>query len=70
MKADTQPMEITLPSYLKAIHVTPIMSRVNGYLKNFCVDIGDQVTQGQLLAEIDTPELNEELAQALGSVPP
>jgi RND family efflux transporter MFP subunit len=42
----------------------PIYARTSGYLKRFLVDIGAQVKEGDLLAEIDTPELNQELAQA------
>jgi RND family efflux transporter MFP subunit len=68
METDKKPIEITLPSYLEAIHVTPILARVNGYLIDFLVDIGDKVKKGQLLATIDTPEIDEELAQALGQL--
>jgi len=42
----------------------PIYSRANGYLKRRLVDIGSQVQSGQLLAEIDVPELNQELERA------
>ena len=42
----------------------PIYARANGYLKRRLVDIGDRVQAGQLLAEIDTPELNQELRRA------
>ncbi len=42
----------------------PIYARTSGYLKRYLVDIGSQVKEGDLLAEIDTPELNQELAQA------
>jgi RND family efflux transporter MFP subunit len=41
-----------------------IYARANGYLTKLLVDIGQQVKEGQLLAEIDTPELNQELARA------
>jgi RND family efflux transporter MFP subunit len=43
---------------------TPIYARSNGYLKRRLVDIGDHVESGQLLAEIDTPELDQELERA------
>jgi RND family efflux transporter MFP subunit len=43
---------------------TPIYARANGYLKRRLVDIGDHVKAGQLLAEIDTPELDQELGRA------
>jgi membrane fusion protein (multidrug efflux system) len=41
-----------------------IYPRANGYIKNWLVDIGSRVKEGDVLAEIDTPELNQELAQA------
>ena len=42
----------------------PIYARTNGYLKRWHVDIGGHVKAGQLLAEIDTPEVNQALRQA------
>ena len=42
----------------------PIFARTNGYLKKWYVDIGARVNAGQLLAEIDTPEVDQQLAQA------
>lgn len=54
----------TLPAEVKALVEAPIYARASGYLKRFLVDIGAQVKAGDLLAEIDTPELNQELAQA------
>jgi len=58
---------LPLPAEIKPWIETPIYARANGYLKHRLVDIGDQVEAGQLLAEIDTPELDQELdrAQAL-----
>ena len=53
----------TLPAEVKALVEAPIYARASGYLKRFLVDIGAQVKAGDLLAEIDTPELNQELAQ-------
>jgi len=53
-----------LPAEVKALVEAPIYARASGYLKRFLVDIGAQVKAGDLLAEIDTPELNQELAQA------
>ena len=41
-----------------------LYARTNGYLKNWLVDIGDKVKAGQLLAEIETPELDQELQEA------
>lgn len=61
---NTKPIELILPSTAQANHFTPIWSRVNGYLVRYLVDIGDRVKAGELLAEIDTPETDEQLAQA------
>ncbi|HEY9870680.1 MAG TPA: efflux RND transporter periplasmic adaptor subunit [Candidatus Obscuribacterales bacterium] len=54
----------TLPGNIGAIQYTTIYARVDGYLKRRLVDIGDEVKAGQLLAEIDTPTIDQELAQA------
>ncbi len=59
-------IEFTLPGDIKPFQETSIFPRANGYLKAFYVDIGDSVKQGQLLAEIDTPEVDAQLAQAKG----
>lgn len=61
---NTKPIELILPSYAQGNHFTPIWSRVNGYLIRYLVDIGDEVKAGDLLAEIDTPETDEQLAEA------
>jgi RND family efflux transporter MFP subunit len=55
---------LMLPAEAKALVEAPIYARTSGYLKRYLVDIGSQVKAGDLLAEIDTPELNQELAQA------
>lgn len=59
-----QPIELVLPSTTQAMHITPLWARTNGYLTNYLVDIGDKTKEGQLLAEIDTPEVDRELLQA------
>lgn len=64
LKPNTKQIELILPSSAAAWHITPIWARVNGYLHRYLVDIGDLVKAGDLLAEIDTPETDEELAQA------
>lgn len=61
---NTKPIELILPSSAQAWHITPIWSRVNGYLIRYLVDIGDVVKAGDLLAEIDTPETDEQVKQA------
>jgi RND family efflux transporter MFP subunit len=53
-----------LPAEVQAFVQASIHARASGYLKNWFVDIGDHATNGQALAEIDTPELDEQLAQA------
>ncbi|WP_068469849.1 efflux RND transporter periplasmic adaptor subunit [Candidatus Protochlamydia phocaeensis] len=64
IKPNTKPIELILPSSAQAWHITPIWARVNGYLIRYLVDIGDPVRVGDLLAEIDTPETDEAVAQA------
>jgi RND family efflux transporter MFP subunit len=63
-KPDTQEIPLTLPSFLEALNITPLWARVNGYLMNFYVDIGDHVKTDQLLVDIDTPELDAAWQQA------
>ncbi|AKT41781.1 efflux RND transporter periplasmic adaptor subunit [Chondromyces crocatus] len=53
-----------LPGSVQPLEETVIYPRVSGYVRKWLVDIGDKVTEGQLLAEVDTPELDMELAQA------
>jgi RND family efflux transporter MFP subunit len=56
--------ELILPGNVQAYVETPIYARTNGYLKRWYVDIGGRVRAGQLLAEIDAPEVDQELRQA------
>jgi len=56
--------EVVLPANVQAYVDAPIYARTNGYLKRWYVDIGTHVKQGQLLAEIDTPEVDQQLRQA------
>jgi RND family efflux transporter MFP subunit len=56
--------EIVLPGYTQAFSNTPIYARTNGYLKRWYFDIGAHVEKGQLLVEIDTPEIDQQLDQA------
>jgi RND family efflux transporter MFP subunit len=55
---------LVLPASIEAFNDAPIHARVSGYLKRWYVDIGSPVKTGQLLAEIDAPELDQQLAQA------
>ena len=56
--------EVVLPANIQAYTDAPIYARTNGYLKKWYVDIGAHVKEGQLLAEIDTPEIDQQLQQA------
>lgn len=56
--------EVILPANVQAFRDAPIYARTNGYLKRWYVDIGAHVKTGQLLAEIDTPEVDQQLGQA------
>lgn len=55
---------LTLPGIAKSFEETKIYPRTTGYVKRWLVDIGDKVAEGQLLAEIDTPDLDAQLSQA------
>jgi RND family efflux transporter MFP subunit len=56
--------EIILPGNVQPFITSPIYARTNGYLKKWYVDIGAHVKQGQLLAVIETPEVDQQLQQA------
>src|SRR5882724_10054720 len=62
--AGAPPDGLMLPAEVKPWQEASIFSRVNGYLKSWVVDIGAHVDQDQLLAEIDTPDLDHQLEQA------
>lgn len=55
---------IALPGSVQPLEETVIYARASGYVRKWYVDIGDKVKDGQLLVEIDTPELDQELDQA------
>jgi RND family efflux transporter MFP subunit len=61
---DSKPKELILPGTFQAFNQTTIFPRSNGYVQSWKVDIGDYVQAGQLLAEIATPEVDQQLAQA------
>jgi RND family efflux transporter MFP subunit len=56
--------ELVLPGRLEAYIEAPIYARTNGYLKNWYRDIGSHVKKGELLADIETPEVDQQLEQA------
>jgi membrane fusion protein, multidrug efflux system len=56
--------DLVLPASLQAYEESPIFARTTGYLLRWYKDIGSRIHQGDLLAEIDTPEVDQELSQA------
>lgn len=56
--------EVVLPGNMQAFIDTPIWARASGYLKTWNVDLGARVKKGELLAEIESPEVNQQLEQA------
>jgi RND family efflux transporter MFP subunit len=60
--------ELVLPGAVQAYSEARIYARTNGYLKSWSVDIGSTVKKGQLLAEIDAPEVDQQLAQAIADL--
>jgi RND family efflux transporter MFP subunit len=63
-RQDAPTNEIVLPGVTQAFTDAPIYARTNGYLKHWYFDIGARVKKDQLLAEIDTPEVDQQLQQA------
>ncbi len=61
VKLSTPVREITLPGNVSAFDETPIYARAEGYIKTRKVDIGDVVKKGDMLVEIDSPELDQQL---------
>lgn len=57
-------LDLVLPGTLQAWYSASVYARVSGYLKQWTVDIGTQVKSGQLLATIETPELDQQLKQS------
>jgi RND family efflux transporter MFP subunit len=67
-QAGEQIQQVDLPGNVEAFIDTPIYARTNGYLRHWYVDIGAHVHQGELMAEIETPELDQQLQQAQADV--
>ena len=63
-KPANAPAALSIPAEIRPLTEAPIHARASGYLKRWLVDLGAKVEAGQLLAEIDTPELKQELAQS------
>lgn len=64
MKPTTAEQEVALPANIQPYISAPVFARTNGYLKKWYFDIGAHVKKGQLLAEIETPEVDAQLRQA------
>jgi RND family efflux transporter MFP subunit len=62
--ASSAPADVTLPAAIEALQDTPIYARTTGYIAKWTADIGDRVKEGQVLAVIDGPDLDQELNQA------
>jgi RND family efflux transporter MFP subunit len=60
--------ELELPGNIQAVTEAPVLARASGYIKRRLADIGDRVKAGQALAEIDTPELDEQVVEAKANV--
>ena len=58
---------LSLPGTLQGFVQAPIAARASGYLKRWTHDIGSRVKQGELLAEIETPEIDQQLSQAIAA---
>ena len=63
-KSEAPAEEVVLPGNMQGYVASPVYARVNGYLRKWYFDIGARVRNGQLLAEIDTPEIDRQLDQA------
>jgi RND family efflux transporter MFP subunit len=66
-KAGGGGLPLTLPGTLQGINEATLYARTNGYMLRWTKDIGSSVTKGELLAEIATPEIDQELSQALAA---
>src|SRR5947209_13288253 len=65
---DTSPSSVSLPGALTAVQTAAIYARTPGYVRRRLVDIGSRVRAGQILADIDAPDLDQQVAQARGVV--
>jgi multidrug efflux pump subunit AcrA (membrane-fusion protein) len=64
----TSPNTLVLPGTMEALHETAVYARVSGYVRRWHADLGATVRTGQLLAEIDAPELEQQVLQARSQV--
>jgi RND family efflux transporter MFP subunit len=66
-KSDAAGQTLSLPGTLQGFVQSPIAARASGYLKRWTRDIGSRVEKGELLAEIETPEIDQQLSQAIAA---
>ena len=64
----TAQSELVLPGNIQAITEAPVLARASGYIKKRYVDIGDRVKEGQVVADIEAPELDQQILQARASL--
>ncbi|HVT95594.1 MAG TPA: efflux RND transporter periplasmic adaptor subunit [Bryobacteraceae bacterium] len=67
-EASAPTQEIVLPGNMQAFTDSPIYARTSGYLTHWYFDIGSRVKKGQLLADIETPEIDQQLQQAMADL--
>src|SRR5437588_8211799 len=60
--------QLVLPGNIQAVTEAPILARATGYIRKRYVDIGDRVKAGQVVAEIEAPELDQQILQATAAI--
>jgi RND family efflux transporter MFP subunit len=68
VKRSSATSSLVLPGNIQAVTEAPILARASGYIKVRSVDIGDHVKEGQVVAEIEAPELDQQIRQAQASI--
>ena len=68
VKRSSTKTNLVLPGNVQAITEGPVLARSSGYIKKRYVDIGDRVTEGQVLADIEAPELGQQIKQAQATI--
>ncbi|MBZ5626193.1 MAG: efflux RND transporter periplasmic adaptor subunit [Acidobacteriia bacterium] len=68
VKRSSAKTSLVLPGNVQAITEGPVLARASGYIKKRYVDIGDRVKEGQVVAEIEAPELGQQIKQAQATV--
>src|SRR5262249_29577709 len=68
MERSSAKTELVLPGNIQAVTEAPILARASGYIRKRYVDIGDRVRSGQVVAEIEAPELDQQIVQANAAI--